>query len=198
MKSLKLVVILISLFAVKGLKAESDILMEMNILDSRYNFKMEFVTDFEPDVVTQILYDFNHLQQYLKRNMESKLLDVDSAGYLVEFSLEKFFYSYHAQFKRIIQNDKNRVDIIMQSFDQKPKNLPKVSKFEGYYLAEKLENGKTKITYVQDVELNGNGGWIYKKMVKLNLKNFADRVTEYFQELENRNYYLNKTLVVKN
>lgn len=198
MGSIKFVVIFISLFTVKSLKAQSDIIMEMNVLNRHYDFKMEFVTEFEPDEVTQILYDFNHLQQYLKRNMESKLLDVDSAGYLVEFSLEKFFYSYNAQFKRIIQNDKNRVDIIMQSFDQRPKNLPKVIKFDAFYLAEKLENGKTKITYVQDVELNGDGGWIYKKMVKLNLKNFAARVTEYFKELEDSDYDISKTLVVKN
>lgn len=171
--------------------------MSMNILNDRYTFKMEFVSDLKAEDVLYILYDISHLKQYLKRNMNSRLIDSDSSSYLVEFSLDKIFYKYNANFKRVLNLNSNSVDIKMIKFDQKPENLPKAVKFNGYYLAKELPNGKTKITYVQSVQLNASGGWIFKKMVKRNLHNFAERLTEYFKELELANYTIDKNMVVK-
>lgn len=169
----------------------------MDILNDRYNFKMEFVSDLKADDVLHILYDISHLKQYLKRNMNSRLIDSDSSSYLVEFSLDKFFYKYNANFRRVLNMDSNSVDIEMIKFEQKPENLPKAIKFNGYYSAKELPNGKTKITYVQFVQLNGNGGWIFKKMVKRNLQNFAERIIEYFDELELANYSVGQDVVAK-
>ncbi len=169
----------------------------MNILNDRYTFKMEFVSDIKADDALHIIYDISHLKQYLKRNMNSRLIDFDSSSYLVEYSLQKFFYKYNANFRRVLNVKSKSVDIKMVKFDQKPKNLPKAVKFNGYFSVEDMPNGKTKITYTQSVYLNRSGGWIFRKMVKRNLADFSERITEYFNELELENYSIAKDVVVK-
>lgn len=171
--------------------------MEIKVDSISYSFKMEFETELNRYDALEVLYNVDHLKQYLKKNMNCKLLSADSTEYMVEFSLEKFFYKYNAQFKRVLDVDSMRVQIIMERFEQRPKNFPKAVKFNGQYFVTETSEGKTKIIYEQAVYLNGNGGWFFKKMVTRNLNNFANRITEYFGELESLGYNSDRKMMVE-
>lgn len=181
-KTFSLVVSFVMLFSTAIVSKEKSVGVEVS--ERGYAFKMEFETSLSVKKTLAILYDIEHLKEYLKESMESRLLDSDSSSYDVEFKYKRLFYSYNAEYKRVIDNSANRVDIKMIRFDQTPKSLPKVIKSSGSYMVNKSLTGQTKITYVQSVCLNEDVGWIFSKVVNSSLNRFADRITEYFEYVE--------------
>jgi hypothetical protein len=146
--------------------------------ETGYIFTFWFETELECDSVFNLLYNFDHVQQYSTMST-MHLLRSEKDWYAVEMEFNHMFYNSKQVYVRKRMPREQVITIEMIKFWHNRNMLPKIEKSLAKYSVHRRSASVTLIEYEQAVTFERSVGWVYMKIIRNGLNNFADELLRY-------------------
>ncbi len=159
----------------------------MVVNDSTYQIEYSFETTLSDETIYEMLLDFNHVEQYLKKPVLSiQLLDENPTSNKINYHYNYLVAHLDIQMHRIANRENREVVFKQFSYDRSARIIPLVNESHGYYKISEV-NGKKMISYFQTATFDRNVGRMIKNMAYKETRNFLEDLLDYLEEQEDSN-----------
>ncbi len=156
----------------------------MVVNDSTYQIEYSFETSLSDDKIFEVLLDFNHVEQYLKKPVLSiQLIEEDSLSNKINYHYNYLVAHLDIQMHRTADREEREVIFQQFSYDRSARIIPLVRHSNGYYKMSNVD-GKTMIHYFQTATFDRNVNRMIKNMAYKETRNFLEDLWEYIEEQE--------------
>lgn len=121
---------------------------------TRYRFEGSFRTQGKPACLLGMLFEFNHLKQYVSHAESVTLNAIGENWQEVTYQYRNPFYKASSTFRRTLHSAQNRVEYRLIHLEEGGLIRPHIQDISGYYGVIE-EKGTRRVTFFQEGELEG-------------------------------------------
>lgn len=139
--------------------------------DTKYRFEGSFPTSAETNCLLRMLFEFDHLKNYVTHT-ESATLDKSGQNWQeVTYQYRNLFYKARSTFRRTLNPAQNRVEYRLIHLEEGGMIRPDIRSISGYYGVSE-EGGSRRVTFFQEGELGGGmlSGFYFSNAKKVAVK----------------------------
>jgi len=150
--------------------------------ETRYRFEGGFQSEARADCLLGILFEFDHLKNYVTHAESVKLDNAGENWQEVTYQYRNLFYKARSTFRRTLNRSANRVEYRLIRLEEGGIIRPKIQSISGYYGVSD-EGGERRVTFFQEGELAGGMlSGIYFNNAKKVAVNFLREIARYAEE----------------
>lgn len=158
---------------------EGEIFHTFHHTDTQYTFEGSFELAADPACLLNVLFDFDHLKNYVKHAKTATLLREGPRWQDVRYSYRSLFYDAETTFKRVLDAAAGRVDYRLVDITHSGLVDPDIQSISGYYGISRIPTGY-RVTFYQQGELEAallSGFYFY--MAKNQAVSFVREIRDY-------------------
>ncbi|MFP4308048.1 MAG: hypothetical protein ACLFQQ_12600 [Desulfococcaceae bacterium] len=122
--------------------------------ETRYRFEGSFQIQARADCLLKILFEFEHLKNYVAHTESATLDEAGENWQKVTYQYRNLFYKARSTFRRTLNPTKNRVEYELTRLDEGGIIRPEIRSISGYYGVSD-EGMVRRVTFFQEGELAG-------------------------------------------
>lgn len=150
--------------------------------ETRYRFEGSFQIQAKADCLLKILFEFEHLKNYVTHTESATLDEAGENWQKVTYQYRNLFYKARSTFRRTLNPTKKRVEYELIHLEEGGIIRPGIRSISGYYGVS--DEGKVRrVTFFQKGELAGGVlSGIYFSNAKKVAVNFLQEIAGYAEE----------------
>jgi hypothetical protein len=158
---------------------------EFSQSDDRYTFNGSFFTISDPEALFHILYDFEHLTQFVTSADSITLLHQGRNWYEVRYVYRKLLLETKFTYRKTLIREKQKIIFELIACEQGDPTFPKILSSNGYY--EILQEGKGfRVTYYEEVRMGSKlSNGVYSLIAKKGAVKFIQDLKKYVERQRN-------------
>jgi len=158
--------------------AQDDVKETLTFGDDSYEYRIRVDAPISPDSAYTMLADSSTMRYF--NNSDSVVIkEVDSDIYDIISKFRYFTVQGSSVFRRKLFPDQDSIAIWVLSFEHSSGMVPVPEKVDAHYKIAQTEEGAA-ITYYQKVSLDKEIGWMHRKMIGMQLKQFHKKFKALF------------------
>ncbi|KMQ50447.1 hypothetical protein CHISP_2694 [Chitinispirillum alkaliphilum] len=151
------------------------------VVDKGYNYDIRFTTSLSAEAVSDILFEFEHVNKYTFDTEEVSLVSSQESSYVVMVEFSRLFYSFQSVFQRTRFGDSIIAEL--KQFSHNRALLPELVSSRSVYRV--IDNGDhRKVYFNQIVRFTDSINSVYMRMIQGGVRKFKDKLLEYIAEEE--------------